>query len=84
MWSLCAKGTDLSIDSNEEQQLAVFPNPVKDVVSIEGRNVAEIQVYNILGVKVKSFTNTNRFNVEGLPAGFYLLRITDKEGVYHI
>ena len=73
--------TDLSVNSKEEQQLAVFPNPVKDMVSIEGRDVAEIQVYNILGVKVKSFTNTNRFNVEGLPAGFYLLRIIDKEGV---
>lgn len=73
--------TDLSVDSNEEQQLAVFPNPVKDVVSIEGRDVAEIQVYNILGVKVKSFTNTNRISVEGLPEGLYLLRIADKEGV---
>ena len=73
--------TDLSIDSNEEQQLAVFPNPVKDVVSIDGRDVAEVQVYNVLGVKVKSFTNTNRISVEGLPEGMYLLRITDKDGV---
>jgi hypothetical protein len=73
--------TDLSVNDNGGQQLAVFPNPVKDMVNIEGRDVAEIQVYNILGVKVKSFTNTNRFNVEGLPAGFYLLRIIDKEGV---
>ena len=72
--------TDLSVNSKEEQQLAVFPNPVKDMVSIEGRDVAEIQVYNVLAVKVKSFTNTNRINVEGLPAGFYLLRIIDKEG----
>ena len=72
--------TDLSVESNEEQQLAIFPNPVKDIVSIEGRDVAEIQVYNVLGVKVKSFTNTNRFNVEGLPEGIYLLRMADKEG----
>lgn len=72
--------TDLSVNSKEEQRLAVFPNPVKDMVSIEGRDVAEIQVYNVLGVKVKSFTNTNRISIEGLPEGVYLLRIADKEG----
>ena len=72
--------TDLSVDSNEGQQLEVFPNPVKDVVSIEGRDVAEVQVYNILGIKVKTFTNTNRISVEGLPVGIYLLRMADKEG----
>ena len=72
--------TDLSVDSNEEQQLAVFPNPVKDIVSIEGRDVAEVQVYNVLGVKVKSFSNTNRISIEGLPEGIYLLHIADKEG----
>ena len=72
--------TDLSVDSNEGQQLEVFPNPVKDMMSIEGREVAEILVYNVLGVKVKTFTNTNRISVEGLPEGMYLLRIADKEG----
>ena len=72
--------TDLSVNDNGGQQLAVFPNPVKDMVNIEGRDVAEIQVYNVLGVKVKSFTNTNRISVEGLPEGVYLLRIADKEG----
>lgn len=76
--------TDLSVESNEEQQLMVFPNPVKDMVSIEGRNVAEIEVYNVLGAKVKSFTNTNRINVEDMPKGVYLLRIADSEGNFFL
>ena len=80
IYALAVSSETNALQETEKSPMVVFPNPVKDMVSIEGRDVAEIQVYNILGVKVKSFTNTNRFNVEGLPAGFYLLRIIDKEG----
>ena len=80
IYALAVSSETNALQETEKSPMVVFPNPVKDMVSIEGRDVAEIQVYNILGVKVKSFTNTNRFNVEGLPEGLYLLRIIDKEG----
>ena len=72
--------TDLSVNENAEKCLAVYPNPTNGTVNIEGTEAVEIQIYNLLGQSVKTFTNTNKINVEGLSEGIYLLRITDKEG----
>jgi len=72
--------TDLSIDSHAEKELTIYPNPTNGMVNIEGANVAQVQVYNLLGQKLRTFSNTNRINVGDLPKGVYLLRITDKEG----
>ena len=63
-----------------EQMFVVYPNPARETVTIEGIEVAEVQVYNALGQLVKSVRGTNEINVGDLPEGVYLLHITDKEG----
>ena len=65
----------------KEQMFIVYPNPARETVTIEGIEVAEVQVYNALGQLVKTVRGTNEINVGDLPEGMYLLRITDKEGV---
>lgn len=73
--------TNLSVNNNcVEKNLSIYPNPANRIVSIEGVDVAEIQIYNILGQPVRTFTNTHKINVEGLSEGIYLLRITDGKG----
>ena len=72
--------TNLSVSSHVEKDLTVYPNPTNGMVNIEGVEVAQVQVYNILGQTVRTYNNTNRINVGDLPKGVYLLRITDKEG----
>ena len=73
--------TNLSVNNNcVEKNLSIYPNPANRIVSIEGVDVAEIQIYNVLGQPVRTFTNTNKINVEGLSEGIYLLRITDGKG----
>ena len=59
----------------------VYPNPAKEKVTIEGIEVAEVQVYNALGQVVKTVRNTNEIPVSDLPQGVYLLRITNAMGV---
>jgi hypothetical protein len=66
-----------------DQQLEVFPNPVKDVLNvnlngIEG--VAEIGVYNANGVQVfktNGASGTKQVDVSSLPAGVYMIRVNN-------
>lgn len=74
--------TDLSVDSHAEKELIIYPNPTSGMVIIEGKEVAQVQVYNILGQVVRTFSS-NRINVGDLREGIYLLQITDREGLIH-
>jgi hypothetical protein len=40
-----------------------------------------VKVYNVLGQLVKTAPNANTFSVAGLPAGLYLLHMTDGDGM---
>ena len=66
-----------------EGSVSVYPNPTKEKVTIDGIEVAEVQVYNAIGQLVKTVRNSNEISVEGLPEGVYLLHIHDKQGVPH-
>ena len=69
-----------AVEENKDSEIALYPNPVRDRVVIEGIEVAEVEVYNALGQIVKTFQGTNEISVADLPQGVYLLRIADAEG----
>lgn len=74
------------IDAVEEMDISpisLYPNPISDVVHIEGVEAAEVQAYNALGQLVKTVRGSNEVDVSGLPEGLYLLRITDGHGMNH-
>ena len=58
----------------------VYPNPAKDVVNVSIQNVLihKIEVYNLLGKKVLTSTES-KINVENLPKGVYLLKIQSED-----
>ena len=68
----------------EAESIGVYPNPSNDKVSIDGIEIAEIEVYNTLGQLVKTVEDTNEISVAGLPEGVYVLRIRDAEGKNHV
>lgn len=70
-----------AIEENKDSEISIYPNPVRDRVVIEGIEVAEVDVYNALGQKVKMVQSTNEINVSGLQEGVYLLFITDAKGI---
>ena len=45
--------------------------------------MAEVQIFNMLGQKVKTVTNSNEIDMDGLAEGVYLLKVTDKAGTIH-
>jgi hypothetical protein len=65
--------------------IRVYPNPVKDVLTIETEYLnSRITIYNSIGKVVmehKADNNLIRLNVKNLDAGIYLIRIEDSENV---
>jgi hypothetical protein len=69
-----------AVEENKDSEIALYPNPVRDRVVIEGIEAVEIQVYNTLGQVVKTVRGTNEIPVADLPQGVYMLRVTDADG----
>ena len=59
----------------------VYPNPTYGNVWVDGVEVSEIQIYNVMGQLLKSYHGIHEINVSDLPPGIYLLHITDYHGV---
>ena len=60
----------------------VYPNPAQDIVKVqlaEGFNTSKtkVSVSNMSGQQVAQFADINQVNVAKLPAGVYVLTITD-------
>lgn len=66
-------------EREQKTKLIIYPNPVSERISLKLRGegtVNEINLFNIHGKKVKSFSSDSRtLDVSGLSAGGYILRI---------
>ena len=73
----------MSVDEQETSlvQVTCYPNPATTMVTIDGLEAAEVQIYNAIGQVVKTVRNSDEINVSDLTEGVYLLRITDAKGV---
>lgn len=72
--------SNVAVSSSVAPSIMVYPNPATDFVHVQGVEAAEIQVFNTLGQLVKTVKGSNEITVSDLPAGTYLLRITDVDG----
>jgi len=60
--------------------LSIYPNPVKDVLTIEG-NYTSVDVFDMFGKLVLSSEYTKNINVSTLANGIYMLNITTEKGI---
>jgi hypothetical protein len=66
-------------DFSSTEKIELFPNPVKDILSIDSRSgIKKLAVFNLLGQKVMVKENTNSLNVNKLKPGAYILKIVDE------
>ena len=67
----------------EPQSISIYPNPVTDIVNVEGKNIATLQIYNTLGQLVWSGTAANdkvSVDMSAYSNGIYILQTIDKLG----
>ena len=74
--------TQLSVDDEIlENSLKLYPNPTDNTLFIKGnKNLMKVSVYNMLGKEVLSKMNTNNIDVNVLPKGVYIIKISDDVG----
>ena len=79
---------DWQVEENVNQQrYRISPNPAEDKFTIRGSDIAAAELFTLSGQRVyvgnKQSENVYSFNLEGLPAGIYVVRITDNDGNIH-
>lgn len=69
-------------NENVNTDINIYPNPVEDIIHISYQNalITEANIYDLLGTKVFSETNTSTLNVAFLPQGIYLLNLKTSLG----
>ena len=56
----------------------MYPNPTDNTLFIsENETSIAVSIYNVLGKEVLSIKNTNAINVQALPSGVYMIRLSD-------
>ena len=69
-----------SVDETETDNLMIFPNPATGWLTIKGPEIQQIEIYNLLGQRVKKETchgSAVQLDVASLAAGVYVLRVVD-------
>jgi len=71
-------------ESGTTNNFVVYPNPAKEMITLKGNNINEIQIVDMTGKIVKSINLHQAMNpsiqVRGLSSGIYQLRIKTIEG----
>ena len=71
------------VDDNALSCVEVYPNPARDVLAVEGENLVEIEICNMMGQRVATHQaegSESRIDISGLQAGMYCVGITDANG----
>lgn len=73
----------VGIEDVDDSSLAIFPNPVKDVLTINyDKAISQIDVYDVNGKLVKTFTTVgSTVNVSDLSSGVYMLNLQTEDGL---
>ena len=79
-----SSGATLSnIKFEMENELSIYPNPASEVINIASRHtIQQVDLFDILGKKVKRVSNSNRIDVRDLKTGVYFIKVlTEKAQV---
>ena len=76
---------NFEVTSIEEinNSFVIYPNPVKDVVMIQGNSINEISVYNSVGVLVERIEvagNEVEINMNDYNTGIYFVQVNTENG----
>jgi surface protein len=68
------------VDDQNLIAIAVYPNPAKDKLFIQGLSKpSKVSIYNVFGKLVFSKTTSSELDLEGLQSGLYIVKIRDQQ-----
>ena len=62
----------------EVESISFFPNPTKSEITLS-QAIEKVEVIDLTGKAILTFTNAKTINIESLPAGAYYLRLTNND-----
>ena len=62
----------------EAESISFFPNPTKSEITFS-QAIEKVEVIDLIGKTIFTFSNAKTINIESLPAGAYYLRLTNDE-----
>ena len=72
----------LSVNSSlldiEETEISLYPNPTKSEITFS-QAIEKVEVIDLTGKTILTFSNAKTINIESLPSGAYYLRLTNDE-----
>ena len=75
-------GASLGLDDipKDDSTVFIYPNPVMNVLNYTAEGVKNIEVYNLLGQKLKAEKAVGSINTSTFPKGSYILRLISENG----
>lgn len=75
-------GNTLGIENAEnEANVAIYPNPVRNMLNIEGNNVKNVEVIDMDGRVVLTNDRAGQIDMSNLSDGVYMVRVMSENGV---
>ena len=67
----------LNVKALEPDQISIYPNPVEDLIYLNGNDFSELNytIYNLNGTKIKEGKYANALNVSDLTSGLYFIKL---------
>lgn len=72
-----------SVAETVASEYNIFPNPVKDVLTVKGENMSQVVIYNSIGQLVETINTTEnevKVNVNSYKNGMYFINVIDNNG----
>ena len=66
---------------NNKVNVEVYPNPVLDLLNVNGKNIKMVEVIDMNGRTVLTSERAGRINMSTLSEGVYMVRVTTGKGV---
>lgn len=80
---VCSSFSTSTVDAGKIESVNIYPNPAADYFQLtDAAGVAQIDLYNIVGSKVASYTYDDHkaYDISTLRNGLYVARLLSKEG----
>lgn len=85
IWKWIADANNLATSSfSSDKAFSVSPNPTSGVLTLSGKNIANVTVFDILGKQISSTNysslNNVEMNISSLNNGVYMIKVTNVQG----